>query len=89
MLIGAAINAIDASVRAARTWAADPRRMAIDAPDRRQGAGHWTNWRRFGFVDQIGRDHIHLSVDAAMKALGYVKAGGISGESQSLLPIEC
>ena len=74
VLICAAINSIDASaLETLRTLVDDLRSAGVEL--------HLTDVKgpvmdklvAIGFVDQLGRDHIHMSAHAAMQALGYVK----------------
>ena len=77
VLICVAINSIDASaLETLRALVDDLRRAGVELHLTDVKGPVMDKLAAIGFVDHIGRDHIHLSAHEAMKALGYVETGG-------------
>ena len=76
VLICIAINSIDASaLEMLRALVDDLRRAGVELHLTDVKGPVMDKLAAIGFVDQIGRDHIHLSAHEAMKKLGYVEVG--------------
>ncbi len=79
VLICVAINSIDASaLETVRTLVDDLRRVHVDVHLTDVKGPVMDKLEAIGFVEQIGRDHIHLSAHEAMQVLGYLDQPKVS-----------